>query len=955
MVTLTQPGALGCRIEKAAPTDTMNNEHVRITAVVAGSQAAEAGLQRGDIITYPGTNGAVPIPYDFFFSMAQGPTRPVCFDIRREPGALAAPSSKKKKKMQVAKKVEEKTDVAGGGKKRSIPGALADHNDIDNSTGVKSTSSAGNKKPKNSALAKAQAEMEAKLQAAKSKSASAPVGGTTSAISKSSTKPSKAKSASKKKRKKKEDDEDSVYEEIPNDGFVCKDSLFYSTLENETPSSIADKLGCTWKDLVNHKSNTSRYGKLNAGARFRAGTVLAIPKSHSRWKVTQLQDKQRMADTKLTKCIKCRGLEKAEDEATNPMLMCDGCDATSHMKCEGLTTVPEGDWFCVECLGILRARKAKQERNCNAEETAKSSKKTKSKSPPPSAPASSSTSSLEAKLPALPDINLDKEVASRYAELQSQLQIELQKRRKKVFADISETHRVVKDAMRNRIPELERNLANKSRQLSASQDREQQEKAAACRRFNIVDFGGHNNTAHSRNTWITARNTQGWTTRFEERREVTFSYSNWSTKVSDNWRILAERRSRVISDPEYREAVAATKRDREAYDQCKEDLSETRSELRDSDETESEDVARHSAEYNALLGIVTKVDADSKQPKTPASKDFVPRLMGTIRIEDEADVNSMLMLTEPTELVIFLPCDDVAGSKESSKSDGSNAVTSTTSSSSDSESDVINLLSDDSEEKGEAVTSLNKLSVGGTYAVFARQALFDTDRDDSLPIDTNGLRSSQRALMRLLLASASSVNAVVSRSTSPPSIRVRGVEGEPAASSALYELSELVRDCNSDLDIRLEPTPPKMSRCGLELRTYQKASLRWLLDKEVGQSGMGFAGELWDRFRFFGNAQGTDYFYCELTCTFSLDIFDFRAETGQKDAALNFGGSLPTAGILGEEMGLGECPKDCPHFVLTTSFLPSDTMCTCTSFSSPLAPSIQFNFTATNSFALCRS
>ena len=88
---------------------------------------------------------------------------------------------------------------------------------------------------------------------------------------------------------------------------------------------------------------------------------------------------------------------------------------------------------------------------------------------------------------------------------------------------------------------------------------------------------------------------------------------------------------------------------------------------------------------------------------------------------------------------------------------------------------------------------------------------------------------------------------------------------------------------------------------------------------------MGFAGELWDRFRFFGNAQGTDYFYCELTGTFSLDIFDFRAETGQKDAALNFGGSLPTAGILGEEMGLGEYPKDCPHFALTTKvlFLPT--------------------------------
>ena len=911
MVSLSQPGALGCRIEKAAPTATMDNEHVRITAVVAGSQAAKAGLQRGDIITYPGTKGAVPIPYEFFFSMAQGTSRPVVFDIRREPGAVTAPSSKKKKK--------QKQPTGSESKKRSIPGALGDHNDLDNTTTTTtgSSTSKSNKKAKNTALAKAQAEMEAKLQAAKNKSASVPTGGSSSTSSKSSsTKLSKSKGGNKKKRKKKDDDEDSVYEEIPNDGFVCKDSLFYSSLENETPYSIADKLGCSWKDLVHHRSNTSRYGKLNSSSRFRAGTVLAIPKAHSRWKVKQLQDKQRIANAKLTRCNKCRGLEKPEDEATNPMLMCDGCDTTCHLQCDGLKSVPEGDWFCGECLEILRARKAKQERNINAEGSGatalvpakaslSSSKTAKSKYTPSTDP-SSSSSSLSAKLPELPKLDLDKKEANRHAQLQSQLHAELQNRRKKVSIDITVSHRAVKDAMRDRIPELKRDLDKKSHALSVCEANEWHEKAEACRRFNIIDFGGHNDTPHARNTWIVATTAAGRTTRFNERSEVKFSYSTFKTTVSENWRILTERRSRAISDPSYRVAIAATKSAQDAYEQCKEDLAETKAQLRDSDETEAEDVARHNAEFDALLGIASKPDANSKQSKNPMSTDFVPRLMGAIRIENQSDLNAMEMLTEPTELVIFLPC-DVEGSKESSTSD----------SSSSSDSSVINLLSDDSDRE-EAATSLNKLAIGGTYAVFARQALFDTDRDDNLPINPTGLRFSQRALMRLLLAnSTTSSKAVISRARTPASVRVRGVEGEPAASSALYELSELVRDCNSDLNIQLEPTPPKMSRCGLELRSYQKASLRWLLDKEspgAGDSGMGFAGELWDRMRFFGSAQAIDYFYCELTGTFSLDIFDFRSETGQKDAARNFGGTLPTAGILGEEMGLGEY-----SFVLTCS------------------------------------
>ena len=45
----------------------------------------------------------------------------------------------------------------------------------------------------------------------------------------------------------------------------------------------------------------------------------------------------------------------------------------------------------------------------------------------------------------------------------------------------------------------------------------------------------------------------------------------------------------------------------------------------------------------------------------------------------------------------------------------------------------------------------------------------------------------------------------------------------------------------------------------------------------------------------------SEYFYCELTGSVALDIFDFRTDASQKDASDNFGG-MPTGGILGEEV-----------------------------------------------------
>ena len=40
------------------------------------------------------------------------------------------------------------------------------------------------------------------------------------------------------------------------------------------------------------------------------------------------------------------------------LLLCDGCEqGAAHLQCAGLPSVPDGEWFCKSCCGVLRARK----------------------------------------------------------------------------------------------------------------------------------------------------------------------------------------------------------------------------------------------------------------------------------------------------------------------------------------------------------------------------------------------------------------------------------------------------------------------------------------------------------------------------------------------------------------------------------------------------------------------
>ncbi|CRK35994.1 hypothetical protein BN1723_015046, partial [Verticillium longisporum] len=42
----------------------------------------------------------------------------------------------------------------------------------------------------------------------------------------------------------------------------------------------------------------------------------------------------------------------------NEIIFCDGCDKAVHQKCYGIHDIPEGDWFCKECVDKKQAKAA---------------------------------------------------------------------------------------------------------------------------------------------------------------------------------------------------------------------------------------------------------------------------------------------------------------------------------------------------------------------------------------------------------------------------------------------------------------------------------------------------------------------------------------------------------------------------------------------------------------------
>ena len=72
-ITLANPGPLGVRVERKSNT----NASAIVNEVVPGGQAETAGLKRGDILCFAGSNGQEEIMYDMFLQLAKSNQRPI--------------------------------------------------------------------------------------------------------------------------------------------------------------------------------------------------------------------------------------------------------------------------------------------------------------------------------------------------------------------------------------------------------------------------------------------------------------------------------------------------------------------------------------------------------------------------------------------------------------------------------------------------------------------------------------------------------------------------------------------------------------------------------------------------------------------------------------------------------------------------------------------------------------
>ena len=72
-IVLDRPGPVGIRVEKRSN----NSASAIVNAVVPGSQAETAGLQRGDVLCFAGSNGQDEMPYEMFLEIARSPHRPI--------------------------------------------------------------------------------------------------------------------------------------------------------------------------------------------------------------------------------------------------------------------------------------------------------------------------------------------------------------------------------------------------------------------------------------------------------------------------------------------------------------------------------------------------------------------------------------------------------------------------------------------------------------------------------------------------------------------------------------------------------------------------------------------------------------------------------------------------------------------------------------------------------------
>mmetsp|Transcript_835 Transcript_835/g.980 ORF Transcript_835/g.980 Transcript_835/m.980 type:complete len:455 (-) Transcript_835:376-1740(-) len=78
-IILSNPGPLGVRVEKRSN----NNASAIVNQVVPGSQAEAAGLRRGDVLCFSGSEGQHEVQFDMFLQIAASTQRPIHLEARR--------------------------------------------------------------------------------------------------------------------------------------------------------------------------------------------------------------------------------------------------------------------------------------------------------------------------------------------------------------------------------------------------------------------------------------------------------------------------------------------------------------------------------------------------------------------------------------------------------------------------------------------------------------------------------------------------------------------------------------------------------------------------------------------------------------------------------------------------------------------------------------------------------
>ena len=569
---------------------------------------------------------------------------------------------------------------------------------------------------------------------------------------------------------------------IPEPGMVCLDAVFYCTKNNETLAQVAEKLGSPMRDIANLPANTVRYGlELKGNSIFKPYTLLCIPPKRSPWKMKQLMKSEVdecMAVLELDECIDCGIASRPE-----AILLCDGCNGTHHVECVGLTQVPAGDWFCVSCKNILLARKEFGD-----------------------------VGRQPFRLPRVPPLSDEQNSAA--VAMRLRLNDYLKNRRGR---DLQMTEDA-SIASKTNLQELLRDLQNEIARLQASVKEWTTQQQTALR----ASMDQHNIAHYKLSGGETANFIEfienGLVVRLNESQEFHFNPDNARQRMrtpSARWTRARDLVTQVNLCPELARCNNHLQQVQTQLQSTHQNLSETKTELREIDVTKAAAQKKIRLEYASLLNeplLECETKTEYRNRGDP------PRLMGQVTLQNDQDAIALMMLQEPDELIVLVEHDDT------SRSDST--------------------LWERTEPK-----------VGTQYSVFGRAELFDKTRDDEMPLGSNGLRVAQRKLFDLLLAHSANGHMVVSRPHTPPTVRSR-TNGVDNSHLRYFEISELVQDCNMDLDIPKEPTPESMVANGLVLYDFQQAALRWMLDKENEPTGLGTAGEFWWRLRY-GCADGT--------------------------------------------------------------------------------------------------